>query len=317
LEVQPYFPSEFDSIDFSTPAGWNSVIDRLAEFAEELGVNSVASPVIIPRRWTDDFYEVAVETSHSLTERLGGSTTKALTTCLVSLNDMENERRAMQIGSILTRHDTAGFYIVLDSDVEPRRELADSAGLTTVLKLIRALSDFAPVTVSYSSSDMVLFKAAGATNCCTSKFFNLRRFTQSRFNEPPSGGGGQVPYWFEQNLFAFLREADVKRIQRNGHADMIGGMHSINHAGRLILDAFSADSEDPWVGHSWRQYLSWFAKTEKHLAENGVTCVKEWLRSAEQNWQVLNAEDLLMDEPANDGSWLRPWRQTLREITLA
>jgi len=317
LEGQPYFPSEFDSIDFSVPEGWGSVVDRLADFASSLGVDYVSSPVSIPRRWTDDFYGVAVETSHMLAERLKGSKTRVLTTCLVSLKDMENESRAMQIGSILTRYDTDGFYLVLESDVEPRREIADAAGLISLLKLVMALKNVAPVTVSYSSSDMILYKAAGAANCCTSKFFNLRRFTQSRFNEPPSGGGGQLPYWFEHNLLSFLREADVKRIQRNGHADMIGGMHSDNRAGLMILEAFSDNRSEPWVGQSWRQYLSWFSKTEKHVSECGMSCVREWLRTAEQNWQVLNAEDLLMDEPANDGSWIRPWRQSLREIFTA
>jgi hypothetical protein len=47
----------------------------------------------------------------------------------------------------------------------------------------------------------------------TGKFFNLRRFTKSRFDEP-NEGGGQLPYWFEQGLMAFLREADLSWFSR-------------------------------------------------------------------------------------------------------
>lgn len=54
-----------------------------------------------------------------------------------------------------------------------------------------------------------------ATSCATGKFFNLRRFTKSRFEEP-AGGGGQLPYWVEESLFAYLRETDVLRVRDEG-----------------------------------------------------------------------------------------------------
>jgi hypothetical protein len=53
---------------------------------------------------------------------------------------------------------------------------------------------------------MILWKAAGATNCATGKFFNLRRFTISRFEEPDSSGGGQLGYWFEKALLGIPSE---------------------------------------------------------------------------------------------------------------
>jgi len=42
---------------------------------------------------------------------------------------------------------------------------------------------------------MILWKAAGATNCASGKYFNLRRFTLSRLDEPEeNGGGGKANY---------------------------------------------------------------------------------------------------------------------------
>lgn len=313
LVQQPYFPTAFDTTDHSTPEGWASVIDALAAFSEELKVDAVASPVCMPRRWSDDFYSTCVETSRLLSERLSGRI-NILTTCLISLSDLENETRARQIGSILTRHETDGFYVVLDSEDEPRRELADADGLATMLKLIYLLKSHAPVTVAYSSSDMILFKAAGATHCGTSKFFNLRRFTPSRFDAPPTGGGGQLAYWFEHNLLGFLREADIQRLRRTGHEDLIGGLNSRGASGQIVLDFIDANPGVAWVGKSWRQYLSWFGKTEVEADIGGVAAVNAWLKTAENNWQLLEDDNVIFDEPRNDGRWVRPWRQAVSEL---
>lgn len=313
LISQPYFPCDFDTTDFSTASGWNNVVERLAAFASELRVDAVASPVSMPRRWTNEFYNTCVETNHLLSLALGCNY-RTLLTCLVSLSDLNDTNRAKQIASVLTRHDTGGYYVVIYTDIEPRRELADANGLTNLMLLISLLSQYAPVTIAYSSSDMILFKAAGAANCSTSKFFNLRRFTLSRFDEPPTGGGGQLPYWFEHNLLAFIREADIKRLQRDGYNDIIGGLHSGSRSGHDILDVFDSRPGDAWLGQSWRQYLSWFGKTEQVVSIEGVSVVREWLKTAETLWLKLNEDELLMDEPQNNGYWIRPWRQALREL---
>jgi hypothetical protein len=239
-----------------------------------------------------------------------------LTTCMVSLSDLDNDSRAMRISSILTRHNTDGFYLVIDSDLEPRREFTDAVGLANLMRLISLLAQQGPVLVAYASSDMILYKTAGATSCGTSKFFNLRRFTRSRFDEPPAAGGGQLPYWFEHNLLAFVREADIRRLQRDGFDGLIGGLNSDTTSGRAILDHFLANPGEPWLALSWRQYLSWFGKTERIVENSGSAVVREWLKVAEQNWRALDDADVLFDEPRNDGGWIRPWRQALSDYQV-
>ena len=123
LNQQPYFPDAFDTSDFSMAEGWTSVVNDLSRFAKELSVDAVASPVIMPRRWTDEFYDTCVETSHMLSQTLDSC--RGLTTCLVSLPDMVNSNRARQIASILTRHDTQGFYVVLDSFIKNNTDIPD------------------------------------------------------------------------------------------------------------------------------------------------------------------------------------------------
>jgi hypothetical protein len=158
---------------------------------------------------------------------------------------------------------------------------------------------------------MILYKAAGATDCATGKFFNLRRFTKSRYDEPKEGGG-QLAYWFEHNLFTFLREADILRLINMGFPQLLRGHNSSNYWANKILTQLKKKPGKAWLGLSWRQYLSWFGKTESDLTSTKCKkMVKDWLKIADSNWADLENEDLLFDERRNDGSWIRPWRQAL------
>ena len=89
-------------------------------------------------------------------------------------------------------------------------EVEEIKGAMRLIAAMRAAG--LKVTVGFLSSDVLLWKAAGASHCATGKFFNLRRFTRTRFEEPRGQGGGQLPYWFEESLMAFLRQSDVQRI---------------------------------------------------------------------------------------------------------
>jgi hypothetical protein len=127
------------------------------------------------------------------------------------------------------------------------------------MRLISALREAGlEVTVGFSSSDVLLWKAAGASNCATGKFFNLRRFTRTRFEEPRGQGGGQLPYWFEEALVAFLRQSDVQRIEQ---MNLTGFDSAPNPFGTQILAQFASAPEQAWlalasalrtISHRWR-----------------------------------------------------------------
>ncbi|MFZ6711597.1 hypothetical protein [Undibacterium sp. TC9W] len=120
------------------------------------------------------------------------SSSKISLTAIVSLSDLVVTDRPLQIASILSRAITDSIYLVFVSDTEPRRELSDIEELKGAMKLIRALSDAGmQVIIGFCAADLILWKFAGAVNFATGKFFNLRRFTATRFDEP-KGGGGQT-----------------------------------------------------------------------------------------------------------------------------
>jgi hypothetical protein len=81
---------------------------------------------------------------------------------------------------------------------------------------------------------------------------------------------------------------------------------------KKILDQLAVDENKAWLALSWRHYLSWFWRIEEKLSgPDAAMQTSEILKSAEANWRKVEDADILLDEPRNDGTWIRHWRQAL------
>jgi hypothetical protein len=214
----------------------------------------------------------------------------------------------MAIASVVSRTSADGVYLSFISEEHGRREIADTEVLTGCLRLVHELKEAGlEVTVSSVGSDVVLWKHAGATHCSTGKFWNLRRFTPSRWGEEESGGATPVAYWFEESLLAFVRQADIIRIQQIRDLSV---RSDENPFGQQILAQQQSDPSKPWVGLGWRQFLWWFGQIESLIASGDLSGLR-LIRSAERAWEELEDGNVFLDESRNDGRWLRPWVQAL------
>jgi hypothetical protein len=264
--------------------------------------------------YPDDYFARMVSVGDQLCTRLADCGLRVVQTAVVGMPELAEVGRPLAIASILSRSRTNHVYLVLVSRAEPRRELAEVEEIKGAMRLIAAMEAAGiEVTVGFSSSDVVLWKAAGASHCATGKFFNLRRFTRTRFEEPGGSGGGQLPYWFEESLMAFLRQSDVQRVIPMNLPNL---EPSPNPFGAQILQQFTADPEKAWLGLAWRQFMFWFADIERRLGSAAVT-PGSLLRNADSNWRTLDDADFLMEERRNDGGWIRPWRRALAEFRVA
>src|SRR5215212_6447213 len=190
-----YFPDDVDTADRSSELWWRGLIDNIVETCTGIRADAVCSPVIVTRVFSNEYLADMVRYGTYLADQLVGTDIRPLQTVVMGLAELSIARRGIEVASIVSRTRAEGIYLVLAGDTDPRRELSNSEELKGAMRLIRALESVdLPVLVGFSSSDMVLWKAAGATSCATGKFFNLRRFTSSRF-EDASEGGGQLPYW--------------------------------------------------------------------------------------------------------------------------
>jgi hypothetical protein len=304
-----YFPDDVDTADLGDDSWWTEVAVQIAKVCVELKVDAVCSPVVLPRIFADEYYGQSVRVCGILSDELESSNMDILQTAVVSLSELATPNRPSSIASILSGSKADRLYLILKSDTDPRREFADAGELAGAMDLIRQL-ELAGVTVlvGFVSSDAILWKAAGASSIASGKFFNLRRFTRSRFEEP-TDGGGQLPYWFEENLMAFLREGDLRRYME---VHDLSDASLANPYGREITEQFSSEPGKPWLGRSWRQYMYWLADLEARI-DQGTIEVAQLLRAAETQWKQLDSSDFLMEERQNDGEWTRAWRIALNQ----
>jgi hypothetical protein len=304
-----YFPKDVYTTDLSQLNWWRKTALGLAQDMATLRPHAVCSPAFIPNIYSNAYFDLLVRIHEILANDLTSSNIKTLQTLIVSTKELTAPDKPLEIASIVSRGFVRRVYLVLVTDVEPRRELDEGSQIAASMQLIRALEDAGiEVLVGFCSYDLVLWKAAGASSCATGKFFNLRRFTPSRF-EDESGGGGQLPYWFEEGLFALLREPDVLRLRKIG----VSQATMLNPYTAEILDILDKGTGESWIAQGWRHYLHGVAELEYRLSIQHDDAAA-LLEQADNNWKVLDRAKFLMDERNNDGSWVRTWRQALNEF---
>jgi len=315
LPTHDYYPIDIDTADLTSRAWWGALAKSVANYAAELGIDAVCSPAVLPKKWDDAYYGTVAESFLKMAEALNVTRIRPVMTVCVRIEDMTKDADALRIASILSSARPDSCYLVIESDLEPRREFRDADSLKTIMRLIAALEKSGTnVTVSHCCSDMILYKAAGATHCATGKAFNLRRFTKNRFEEKDDGGR-QIAYWFEHSLLAFLRVADIAALRRE-LTDLFGSPESVNKWGVEILEQFQNDPEAAWLALSWRQYLVWFGTIEARLSTevDVLNSAAEMIKNADANWAKVEEADLIFDERKNEGGWVRSWRQALRRF---
>lgn len=306
LRQWDYYPQDVETADTSSLAWWTALVDEILTSCKSFKPDRICSPAIIPRNYTNAYYELMVQIADYCH---GKAECNVSLTAIVSLNDLTSANRPLEIATILSRASTDSIYLVLVSNTEPRRELSDPEELKGGMRLIRALTDAKMrVLVGFCAADQILWSFAGATDFATGKFFNLRRFTATRFDEP-SGGGGQLPYWFEENLMGLLRESDLLRVKSEG---MLSEASMRNPFSVKIFEQLDKNPPEPWLAFAWRHYLYWFADFNSRCQSNEID-PKAILKVAESNWLTLEDKGVLMEEVRNDGQWIRAWRRAINE----
>lgn len=302
-----YFPASYATVDFSSLHGWSSLVTALVDLVSSIHPDAICSPVVVPRTYSDEYFELSTEVGELLQQAVPPETS-VLQTVIVDFSYLADYQNVLRIASIVTRATATRFYLVfLRNNTNPRRELIDTEEIKGAMLLINQLvENNLDVLVGFCSSDVLLWKAAGATACATGKFWNLRRFHPDRWGEPSDGGGGLVAYWFEEALLAFLRESDVLRTTR-----LFSTASLKNPYYNGILECINQGT--PWVGLGWRQFMYWFCDIEARLA-NGTTDARQLLLDAEQAWNFVEDNNIFMEEPRNNGNWTRPWLRAVHEF---
>jgi len=308
LKKWSYFPTDLDTADTQSSSWWKKLIEDVIKDCAEVSPDAICSPAVVPRSYSDDYFATMVSIGDALGAELKGSNVKPIQTAIVGLNELAAPKRSLAVASLLSRASSDRLFLVLIASSEPRRELTDSEEIVAAMNLIRLLTESGmEITVGFCSSDLLLWKLAGASHFATGKFFNLRRFTKARFDEP-TDGGGQVPYWFEESLLAFLREPDLIQMKNAGP---LSDSSQRNPYAQEILQILETRPRKAWQALSWRHYMWWFADIETRVT-NGAVQVPDLFKEADALWGKTE-DTIIMDERSNNGAWLRAWRRACIE----
>ncbi|HUX91744.1 MAG TPA: hypothetical protein VMV48_13755 [Gallionellaceae bacterium] len=316
LQHWPHKPSDIDTADQSSLGWWKGTALNIIDVCKSFNPAGLCSPAFVPRTFDDAYYNLLVDIGDITAQQLKidvalKDKTRPFLTALVGLPDLGRNERYLQVGSILSRFSGKDIYLVFVDEEKPRNERSDSGALEGAARLIRVLSQSGfRITVGFTSSEMVLWKAAGAANVATGKFFNLRRFTKGRWDEEESSGGKNISYWFEPALLAFIREADVRRYMKEFPIDP---SHDTNPFSKLILENLDAPERKAWVKESWRQFLYWFSYSEA-LIGNDFAQSSGMVSNAVDTWHAVKDAKLRFEEERNNGDWVRAWDIVLNEL---
>jgi hypothetical protein len=310
LRSWQYFPADVDTADYSSQQWWDNLCHSLASTASRIQPNTVCSPAIVPRNYGTEYYRSVLSITEMLSDCLTNHGIQVIQTLLINLHSLSDYQTVMSIASIVTSTPVRRVYLVFESNTNPRHELADPEELKGGMLLISTLrKNGIEILVSYCSSDMVLWKHAGATSVASGKYFNLRRFTPSRWDESEEGGGGQQAYWLEEALLTFLRASDITRIERLG---IISDSSKSNPFSNSILECLKTGQA--WLGTSWRFYLWWFYNIDERLSLKQTNSVS-LLEQADRNWAIVDERRVYMEERRNNGGWIRQWLRAISEFT--
>lgn len=306
-----YFPGDLDTADLSNLNWWFSINEALVANANDVGSDVVCSPAQVPRTYSQDYYAHVIAVADDLSQRAAVKGMKVAATVIIRLADLAAPSRAFELASIISAARTERVYVVFVVEgIEPRQQVVDAQLLATAMHFIRLLSAHIRVQIAFSAQDVILWKAAGAHDVGTGKFLNLRRFAPGRWAAREEEGGRVVPYWSEHSLLGLIRDADVLTLKQRGlFAD--GLQLAANPYSQRILEILDRGAGEPWVGFAWRQYLHWFAATERSVTTSAAA--QQYLEQASETWAWLDAQQILMLDRWNDGSWVRVWQNALSD----
>jgi hypothetical protein len=112
LRSWSYFPSDYDTMDANTDAWWSQLGSNLVASVRTLQPDAICSPAIVPRTFTDDYYERTTFAASSLLQLSRQDGIDVLQTVIVSLDGMSDRERVYQIASIVTRTAAKRVFLV-------------------------------------------------------------------------------------------------------------------------------------------------------------------------------------------------------------
>lgn len=158
----PYFSNDVDTVNLGDSRWWKARGEELVSVAAKIGANTICSPAILPRVYSDEYYGWVVKCADTLSKDAGKKGLNVLLTAIVRLSELAAKNRPEEIASILTSTDISRIYLVFSDDLPPRAQRTDIYGLAGAMSLIRLLEAAgSTVLVAFSGLIPLLLRTLG------------------------------------------------------------------------------------------------------------------------------------------------------------
>jgi len=107
-----YFPVDVDTADRSSLIWWHNLLGDVVETVKKIRSNAVCSPAVVPRVYSNEYYDLNRKLTENLQEQLSDTDVGVLQTLLVRLGELSVERVA-EIASIVSGSTTERVFLVL------------------------------------------------------------------------------------------------------------------------------------------------------------------------------------------------------------
>ena len=311
---------------------WGALLGQIVEDCVQSGHSAVCSPAVAGDS-TDENLGAAMTVGDALAVHIANRGIEGLQTAFLRPSTLGAKGRPATVASILTNGTLERTYCIANWE-STEDHVADVGKLVGFGQTLALIAPMRRVLVGFCGPDMILWKAAGAESVATGKHDNQLRWTSSRWDPQKSGGRGGTAYYFEDSLLAWLRTEDIVRLQEIrfplGLAEDPFFPVIMEHVARLAVkprrrvDVIKngkpvikngkvqqkVEGPPAWTGIGWRQWLWWFAHTERRLSRGSITA-RELVNAASKNWETLRDHGFRASDDRNDGRWLASWSATL------
>ena len=149
LNDYSYFPQDIDTADLTSEKWWENLIKLLSDYIINLKIDKICTPAFLPNVYNNSYYENNSYLGQTTKEILKDKGIDILQTIIVDANSLTDETNRMTWASIASNNDTDGYYLILVSDTEPRREIDNTEALYNTMCFINDLeSTNKPVLIS-------------------------------------------------------------------------------------------------------------------------------------------------------------------------
>lgn len=287
----------------------SSYAQRLIDYQRELGLTNVIVPSLTIANFDDytsqislQLYEASMDYIGSLS---GGTPVKPYLSLAFHENALlDNEKLSQYLDDITLIEGVAGFYIVVERNVNSLPQWQDNRTLAKLMYVVNALSENYEVVCGFMDFPGMLMLGAGAKHVASGWHQTLRHYTCNYFLETGGRSNGTFRYPSKALLAEILSVPDLQNIIRRGFS----AAHIDPAYGAGLADPDNLVFQPPTrILQQWKTFKE--LGQQITAAADPMSEIEQLISTAETNLAALQGAGIVIDRASV--SHYETWKQAI------